>query len=252
MITAQVVAELMRAGVTGDALVDALRRIEAASQVTQQPSRVTPETDNVTPGALRQRRWREARKRQNAPVDAAGQRPVTSPPVDGNVTGDAPPASSASPLVPPLSPAPLSPPIIPPPPPPPPAGKLAQIGKLQPEDGGPNRKGTRLAADFVPGQAAEDLARELKFTKADWTMAQQEFRDYWAGVPGAKGYKLDWQATFRNSIRRYAERKPYGKSNGQSVMAAAFDRLEGKISEYRGADDGADQPQQPDDSGLAY
>jgi hypothetical protein len=29
-----------------------------------------------------------------------------------------------------------------------------------------------------------------------------EFRDYWISVPGSKGVKLDWLATWRNWIRR--------------------------------------------------
>jgi hypothetical protein len=33
-----------------------------------------------------------------------------------------------------------------------------------------------------------------------------DFRDYWIGVPGAKGLKLDWLATWRNSIRMKAPR----------------------------------------------
>lgn len=28
-----------------------------------------------------------------------------------------------------------------------------------------------------------------------------EFVDYWRGVPGAKGTKLDWEATWRNRMR---------------------------------------------------
>ena len=35
--------------------------------------------------------------------------------------------------------------------------------------------------------------------------AKQEaasFVDYWAGISGAKGVKADWQATWRNSVRR--------------------------------------------------
>ncbi len=32
------------------------------------------------------------------------------------------------------------------------------------------------------------------------------FRDYWIAVPGAKGCKLDWQATWRNWVRKECER----------------------------------------------
>lgn len=85
MITAQVVAELMRAGVTGDALVDALRRIEMASTVTRETHSVTgetgketDETPTVTPGALRQRRWREAERRRKALANTTEPSPPPS------------------------------------------------------------------------------------------------------------------------------------------------------------------------------
>lgn len=35
----------------------------------------------------------------------------------------------------------------------------------------------------------------------------EQFRDYWRGVPGAKGVKADWPATWRNSCRRENERR---------------------------------------------
>jgi|JI10StandDraft_1071094.scaffolds.fasta_scaffold144620_3 hypothetical protein len=113
-------------------------------------------------------------------------------------------------------------------------------------------RGTRLPADFVPDEASEATARELKFSNRDWKQALQEFRDYWAGVPGAKGCKLDWQATFRNSIRRFAERRHHGKPTHQSAMAAAFDNLERKIGAHRDPDDGSGGLEQPNPSGLAY
>jgi hypothetical protein len=45
----------------------------------------------------------------------------------------------------------------------------------------------------------------------DKTLA--EFHDYWKGVPGARGRKLDWPATFRNRVRELAERK-----NGRAAV----------------------------------
>lgn len=184
----------------------------------------------------------EARARALASTggQADGQEvPAESPPDTGTT-----PAPASAPLVPPLSPAPLTPPIIPPPPPPPPGD--------EPEPPVKTRKGTRLPEDFIPDSSCEATARELKFSNGDWKRALQEFRDYWAGVPGQKGTKLDWQATFRNSLRRYAERKTYGKPANQAAMEAAFDNLEGKISQHRHPDDGPEGPQPPDPSGLAY
>jgi len=39
----------------------------------------------------------------------------------------------------------------------------------------------------------------------------ERFRDYWIAQPGQKGVKLDWFATWRNWIRRAAERIPRGQ-----------------------------------------
>ena len=36
---------------------------------------------------------------------------------------------------------------------------------------------------------------------------EESFRDYWISVPGQKGVKLDWDATWRNRIRAVVERK---------------------------------------------
>lgn len=49
--------------------------------------------------------------------------------------------------------------------------------------------------DAIGGQAA--ARREF-----------DKFVDYWRGTPGAKGRKVDWQATWRNWLRRTAESLP--------------------------------------------
>lgn len=60
-------------------------------------------------------------------------------------------------------------------------------------------KGTRLAPDWKP--RPEELA-ELTAKGVDATRIIAEFVDYWIAVPGQKGLKLDWDATFRNNLRR--------------------------------------------------
>lgn len=35
-------------------------------------------------------------------------------------------------------------------------------------------------------------------TVSEWAL---QFRDYWHSVPGSKGIKLDWLATWRNAVR---------------------------------------------------
>jgi hypothetical protein len=55
-------------------------------------------------------------------------------------------------------------------------------------------KGTRLPPDFAPDMkfAEEHGCGRMEFDK---------FRDYWDAVPGQKGVKLNWNATWRNWCR---------------------------------------------------
>jgi uncharacterized protein YdaU (DUF1376 family) len=76
--------------------------------------------------------------------------------------------------------------------------------------------GSRLEAHwFLPkawGEWAlgEGVSPETIRNEAD------RFRDYWISVPGAKGRKADWQATWRNWIRKHLDDKPKEERNGNS------------------------------------
>lgn len=59
----------------------------------------------------------------------------------------------------------------------------------------------------------------------DLTEATDRFRDYWVAVPGARGLKLDWTATWRNWIR--TERRDHG-SGGSGPRGAS--RQGGQVS----------------------
>ncbi len=61
-------------------------------------------------------------------------------------------------------------------------------------------RGARLPADWKPNDAMLAWATA---ERPDLVMrkAIDSFTDYWHGVAGAKGVKLDWDATFRNWIR---------------------------------------------------
>jgi hypothetical protein len=69
-----------------------------------------------------------------------------------------------------------------------------------PEEIKEQQRGTRLPVDF-------NLTSEMRSWSAehvphvDLVASLDEFRDYWAGVPGARGKKLDWLATWRNRMR---------------------------------------------------
>ncbi|WP_424807696.1 hypothetical protein [Rhodococcus sp. 27YEA15] len=60
-----------------------------------------------------------------------------------------------------------------------------------------------------------DLAAELRI-----------FRDYWIAQPGAKGVKLDWDATWRNWVRRA---RPTARPGAQP---AGVSRQDAKVAGY--------------------
>ena len=73
---------------------------------------------------------------------------------------------------------------------------------------GRSKRGTRLPADWRPCEQSCQLSDALGFSRAelDGTI-EPEFRDFWVAVPGAKGCKLDWDATFNNRLRELARRR---------------------------------------------
>lgn len=69
----------------------------------------------------------------------------------------------------------------------------------------PRTRGTRLPEPFeITDAMTAWAAREAP--GLNLARATEEFCDYWRGVAGAKGVKLDWVGTWRNDMRRKAER----------------------------------------------
>lgn len=99
------------------------------------------------------------------------------------------------------------------------------------------RRGARLPDDWEPSDAVREWAR-AEFPAVSLAAAVDEFRDHWRAVPGQKGVKLDWDATFRNRIRQLAERaggRPYAaaKRPGESLVDASLRELR-EISQRTG------------------
>ena len=66
------------------------------------------------------------------------------------------------------------------------------------------KRGSRLPDDWIPARIDTNHAVEAGHDPA-WLGDQlARFRDYWTAQPGAKGSKADWDATWRNWIRRSA------------------------------------------------
>jgi hypothetical protein len=110
---------------------------------------------------------------------------------------------------------------------------------IEKEEGKPSSKktiGERLSGEwFLPMEWGEWAVNE-GLSEAQIRTQADTFKDYWISQPGAKGRKTDWQATWRNWIRKSKERgngNGYSKANGgdnhntaaqQIAFAARFAR----------------------------
>ena len=63
---------------------------------------------------------------------------------------------------------------------------------------------TRLPNDWNPSNEDIEFANQ---TGVDWIKNAEIFRDYWVAMPGVKGRKANWSATWRNWIRRASDQR---------------------------------------------
>lgn len=93
------------------------------------------------------------------------------------------------------------------------------------------KKGTRLPPDWVLCREWGEWAIDEGFDATEIRREAETFRDYWISVPGQKGVKLDWQATWRNWMRRNAKKGNY--INGKATRSQQ--RLDAFIAGARGS-----------------
>jgi len=97
------------------------------------------------------------------------------------------------------------------------------------------QKGARWTADKLPAEWLYWAEQSANLRDSTLHSEAAKFCDYWIGVPGAKGIKLDWFATWRNWIRRSTESKQ-GKSNGHQPKPSLLDQVK-QANAYRFADE---------------
>lgn len=91
------------------------------------------------------------------------------------------------------------------------------------DDGGSkSKRGHRLPDDWQPSPELVQFAID---NRVDPQITAEKFRDYWHSVPGSKAVKLDWDATWRNWVRRdngmgSSARKPTAAEHRTAVNAA--------------------------------
>ena len=81
------------------------------------------------------------------------------------------------------------------------------------------QRGTRLPADCL---LPPEWADFCKHQRPDLVPRQvfDEFRDYWIAQPGQKGVKTDWDATWRNWVRRQNQARTAGRTEHKHAAAA--------------------------------
>jgi hypothetical protein len=90
------------------------------------------------------------------------------------------------------------------------------------------KRGTRLPADFARSLTPDLVAWARKeCPDVDGKDQTNRFVDYWVAVPGAKGLKLDWPATWKNWMRRARDDINNGKPNGRASPAGGSNFAEG-------------------------
>lgn len=90
------------------------------------------------------------------------------------------------------------------------------------------RRGTRLPVDWQPTPELEQFARDHN---VDPVQLRPEFVDFWIGIPGQRGTKLDWAATWRNRVRQIQTYRKDKNGKDRSTVAAS-DRLNAKLAEF--------------------
>jgi hypothetical protein len=88
-------------------------------------------------------------------------------------------------------------------------------------DVAPSVRGCRIPDGFPDADAVAWCRTERDDLSP--TAVVEKFRDYWLGVPGAKGRKVDWPATWRNFVRN--ERSPK-QARASPYRSAADERDE--------------------------
>jgi hypothetical protein len=100
-------------------------------------------------------------------------------------------------------------------------------GEKQEGEGGTRRdasrsRGSRLPPGWQPSELLTAWAQQ-KRPDLDVFLTAEKFRNYWVSVPGGKGLKLDWEATFRTWV--------LGEKQGSSASSGDVDKLIRDIEE---------------------
>jgi len=92
--------------------------------------------------------------------------------------------------------------------------------KEKPPSGSKRKRGSRLPDPWSPEESLVSWAKsEFGVAESVLRRETEKFCDYWRGIPGQRGTKLDWNATWRNWMRnaRFATGPPADRMMGQTI-----------------------------------
>lgn len=192
-----IISDLLHAGVAPDLVARVADAIEAARSEGVDMSLRAMRSE----GAERQARYRHRKRHVTNDVRSDVTNDVTSDVTSSRARAVFPGESSNIPPVSQAKPAQH-----------PPRGKSTQ-----------SRGGSRLSDEWQTAEAEFAFGRNLGLSDAQIREEQDQFKDFWRGIPGQRGRKLDWAATFRNRLRDIAARAQLRKSNAgkRSISDAA-------------------------------
>jgi hypothetical protein len=98
-------------------------------------------------------------------------------------------------------------------------------------------RGSRLTPDWVlPVEWREFAKSEKGWSDSDVSAEANTFRDHWVAQSGSKAVKADWQATWRNWVRRSYRKPSSGSAQSSDLLSGlTFSAAKEKLIELENA-----------------
>lgn len=196
------VEQMLAGGASAGVIVLAVRAMErrhAERSATRYAER-TETLLSMTPGAIRSRRHRQNTKENGGKAKANDVAIIAPPQRHAERSAVTPPCELSSLL-----------------------SKSGTREEEKKKEVVTRARGTRMSSEATVSDADRQFAREHGLSDIAIDRAWAEFVDFWTGIPGQRGTKLNWPGTWRNRIRDIT-----GKSGKQDAKKA------GSLSETAG------------------
>ena len=102
--------------------------------------------------------------------------------------------------------------------------------KKEEPNGSSKKRAVRLTAEWQLPRAWGEWAMQEGLSEVCVRREVERFKDYWLSESGAKAAKLDWQATWRNWVRKALERQPKAANRSWSNGVPQI----GEVKEFKG------------------